>query len=301
MTLLSELSENVESLVRDTSPSVVAVEHAGGQGSGIIVAQDGFVVTNSHVVRGAREVRAQVEAGESVRAEIVGDDPPSDLAVLRLARGGFRALPLFEGRRVRVGQLVLAIGNPFRFERSVSLGVVSAIDRHLPGPGGRGFEGLVQTDAAINPGSSGGPLLDATGAVVGVNTAVIPMARGIGFAIPAHTVGWVLAVLLRRGRIQRPVIGVSAHGFELSPAKALELEQARAVRIVGLSPGDPGERAGLRTGDVLLRANGEELGSVDDLVRALVLGDGAELVLELVRGKERRRVAVTPRADRRAA
>lgn len=306
MTLLSELSENIETLVRETAPSVVAVEHARGQGSGIIVANDGYVVTNSHVVRGARELRAQVDAGERVRAELVGDDPASDLAVLRLSRAGFKALSLFEGRRVSVGQLVLAVGNPFRFERSVSLGVVSAIDRHLPAPRGplgsqNGFEGLVQTDAAINPGSSGGPLLDATGAVVGVNTAIIPHARGLGFAIPAHTVNWVLGVLLKHGRIVRPRLGVAARGFELTRERALELGQTRAVRVLGVTAGEPAERDGLKVGDLVLRANDREVGSVDDLVRTMVLSEGKALDLTLLRGGERLSLTLRPRFERRAA
>jgi S1-C subfamily serine protease len=195
---------------------------------------------------------------------------------------------------------VLAIGNPLRFERSVSLGVVSAIDRSLPGPGGRALEGLVQTDAAINPGSSGGPLLDASGAVVGITTAVIPAASGLGFAIPAHTVSWVVAVLLARGRVERPFLGVAAHGFELRETHALELGQRRAVRVLQVSADGPAARAGLRVGDLLLRANGEELGSVDDLVRTMVLGGRPDLELEYRRGSERLRGTVTPKLSRAA-
>jgi len=141
-----------------------------------VIAEDGFVVTNSHVVRGAEKLWAGIDAGDRVLAEVVGDDPASDLAVVRLASGRLPSLPLVEERRLSVGQLVIAIGNPLRFDRSVSFGVESALDRTLPGPRGHAFEGLVQTDAAINPGSSGGPLLDASGAVVGINTAIVPHA-----------------------------------------------------------------------------------------------------------------------------
>ena len=168
MAVLAELSRELEELVGKTSLSVVAIEQRQGQGSGIVFASDGYVLTNSHVVRGPRsQVRVRLASGEDLRGEVVGDDPPSDLAVVHVSSHGLPALPLVESRRLRVGQLVVAIGNPLRFERSVTLGVVSALDRSLPGPGGRAFEGLVQTDAAINPGNSGGPLLDASGDVYG--------------------------------------------------------------------------------------------------------------------------------------
>jgi serine protease Do len=303
MTPLVELSESIERLVSDTSPSVVAVEHARGQGSGLVIASDGYVVTNSHVVRGAQELAVAIGPGERVSAEVVGDDPASDLAVVRVGAIGLPSLPLLEERRLRVGQLVLAIGNPLRFDRSVSLGVVSALDRTLPAERGRALEGLVQTDAAINPGSSGGPLLDARGVAVGITTAVIPMARGLGFAIPAHTVSWVVAMLLKAGHIERPRIGIGARGVELPPVRARELGQARAVEVLEVVTGEAADRGGLRRGDLLLRANGEAVGSVDDLVRKLVLSGGAGLTLELVRGRERERrtVEVTPGAERHAA
>lgn len=299
MSLLVELSESVEGLVLSTSPSVVSVERGRGQGSGVVIAQDGYVVTNSHVIAGAREARVRFET-ESERAEVVGDDRASDIAILRLNRSGLPSLPLFSGRRVRVGQLVLAIGSPLRFERSVSLGVVSAIDRALPRRGAP-LEGLVQTDAAINPGSSGGPLLDAAGTVVGINTAVVPRARGIGFAIPAHTVSWVVAMLLKHGRIERPRLGLAARGFELGTLRAQELGQPRAVRVMGTQAGKPAERGGLLKGDVLLRANGQELGSVDDLVRTMVLGEPGELTVDLLRGTSPLQVGLRPEPANRAA
>ncbi|HEX6765779.1 MAG TPA: trypsin-like peptidase domain-containing protein [Polyangiaceae bacterium] len=301
MSVLSDLSQDIERVVRETSPSVVAVEHERGQGSGIVIASDGYVVTNSHVVRGAKRLSVRTPSSESTRAELVGDDPASDLAVLKLVMTGLPALPLYGGRRLRVGQLVLAIGNPLRFDRSVSLGVVSAIDRTLPAGRGRPFEGLVQTDAAINPGSSGGPLLDATGVAVGITTAVIPMARGLGFAIPAHTVNWVVPTLMRSGRIDRPLIGIAARGMELPARESAELGQSRGVRVLEIAAGEPAERAGVRQGDVILRANDDEVGSVDDIVRAMVLSGSPELTLELGRGKERVKLSVTPRAERRAA
>jgi serine protease Do len=298
---LAELSEDIERVVRETSPSVVAVEHGRGQGSGIVIASDGYVVTNSHVVRGAAPLSVRTASGESLRADLVGDDPASDLAVLRVVANGLPALSLYGGRRLRVGQLVLAIGNPLRFDRSVSLGVVSALDRTLPAGRGRPLEGLVQTDAAINPGSSGGPLLDASGLAVGITTAVIPMARGLGFAIPAHTVNWIVPTLMRHGRIERPILGIAARGFELSAKESLELSQGRAVRVLEVGAGEPAELAGLRPGDLIVRANGDEVGSVDDIVRAMVLGARDDITLDIARGTARSTVTVTPRSERRAA
>jgi S1-C subfamily serine protease len=300
MNALAELSEAIERVVREASPSVVAVDHGRGQGSGIVIASDGYVLTNSHVVGGARELGVRVAAGERMRAELVGDDPASDLALLRVEARGLPSLALLEERRLRVGQLVLAIGNPLRFDRSVSLGVVSALDRTLPAGRGRPLEGLVQTDAAINPGSSGGPLLDANGVAVGITTAVIPMARGLGFAIPAHTASWVVAILLQRGRIDRPLLGVAARGFELDPERAQRFGQARAVAVLEVARGEPADRAGLRENDLLLKANGAPVASVDDLVRAMVLS-GGELALDIARGDARLSLGVMPRPARKAA
>jgi S1-C subfamily serine protease len=293
--LLSQLSHELEELVAKTAPSVVAVEQGVGQGTGVVIAGDGYVLTNSHVVRGdPRRLRVRLPTGDDLPAELVGDDPESDLAVLRVSGPRLTPLELHESRRLRVGQLVVAIGNPLRFEGSVTLGVVSALERALPGPRGTLFEGLVQTDAAINPGNSGGPLLDATGAVVGINTAVIPHARGMGFAIAAHTASWVAAVLMRRGRVERPLLGVAARGVDIQPPHAARTGQARAVRIHAVSQGSAAERVGLVAGDLLLRANTAPLFGVDDLKRALVLGEGQPVVLEVQGKRERRSFSVDP-------
>src|SRR5262249_32742962 len=161
-------------------------------------------------------------------------------------------LPIADPSSVAVGQLVVAIGNPFRFERSVSLGIVSALDRSLPGPNGVIFEGLIQTDAAINPGNSGGPLVNAHGEVVGINTAVIPGAQGMGFAVSARTATWVTSVLMQRGRVDRRYLGVAARSEQLSPALAEATGQSKAVRILQVGPGSPAETAGLRPDDLLI-------------------------------------------------
>jgi S1-C subfamily serine protease len=292
--LLPQLSHEIEELVAKTAPSVVAVEQGRGQGTGVVIAGDGYVLTNSHVVRGEpRSLRVRTPAGDELMAELVGDDPESDLAVLRVSGPRLTPLELHESRRLRVGQLVVAIGNPLRFEGTVTL-VVSALERALPGPRGTLFEGLVQTDAAINPGNSGGPLLDASGAVVGINTAVIPHARGLGFAIAAHTASWIAAVLMRRGRVERPLLGVAARGVDLVAGDAERLGQARAVRLHAVSDGSAAARAGLVAGDLLLRANELPLFGVDDLKRALVLGEGSAVTLDVFGKQSRRSLVVAP-------
>ncbi|HEY1534311.1 MAG TPA: trypsin-like peptidase domain-containing protein [Polyangiaceae bacterium] len=302
MSRLSEFSDELENLVAAAAPSVVAVEHGRGQGSGIIVSGDGYVITNAHVVEGREKMLSvRLAGGEELSAEVVGEDRSSDLAVLRVAAHGLASLALDESRRLRVGQLVLAIGNPLRFERSVSLGVVSAIDRSLPGPGRRPFEGLVQTDAAINPGNSGGPLLDAHGAVVGINTAVIPRANGLGFAIPAHTAAWVAAVLIRDGQIERPLLGIAAQGVDLTPKVAGEVGQQRAVRVHAVAADSPASAAQLKPADLLLGANQTALYSVDDLQRVLVLSRGADVALRIVRDGQPLLVSIKPELKRKAA
>jgi S1-C subfamily serine protease len=292
VTVLEKLSGELTELVARTTPAVVGVEMGQGQGSGLVLAPDGYVLTNRHVVRGGRP-KVRFAGGATTRAEVVGHDAPTDLAVLRVPERDLPVLPLAE-KPLQVGQLVVAIGNPLRFERSVSLGVISALDRSLPGGRGVVLEGLIQTDAAINPGNSGGPLVDAGGHVAGINTAIIPWAQGIGFAIPARTASWVAAHLIQHGEIRRPLLGISARAEPLPPALAGELAQARAVRVMGVGEGSPAERAGLLRGDLLLAAAGAAVGSVDDLQRALVHGGEREIAIDVLRGSERRIVTARP-------
>ncbi len=298
MTLLQALSQDMQALVAKTSPAVVSVRARRGQGSGLVLAQDGYVLTNAHVARQQGELVVGTADGEERPAQIVGADPRTDLAVLRIDAARLTSLSLADSKAVRVGQLVVAIGNPLYFERSVSLGVVSALDRALPAPGGHLFEGLIQTDAAINPGNSGGPLVDADGAAVGINTAIIPYAQGIGFAIPARTAGWVASVLIAKGEVTRPFIGIAAHGVELGAPLSHELGQTRAVKVVDVGSASPAGQAGIRTGDLLLAANGDSIASVDDLQRILVLGGSPELRLEVLRDQRREQIVVRPGGPR---
>jgi S1-C subfamily serine protease len=297
MSLLKQFSQDLEALVAKASPGVVGVIRGDGQATGMVLAPDGYILTNAHVVQGARELLIRLHSGEVVKGALVGQDDRTDLAVVRVEARDLTALPLADSRTLREGQIVVAIGNPLRFERSVSLGVISALDRSLPGRRG-GLEGLIQTDAAINPGNSGGPLVDADGAVVGINTAIIPFAQGIGFAIPAHTANWVAAVLIRNGEVDRPLLGIAARGEELELELIKATGRRRAVRVLGVSPRTPAEDAGLREGDVLVAANGSPLTSVDDLQRVMVLSQLSEVELDVWRRRERRLMRVRPKANK---
>jgi S1-C subfamily serine protease len=302
MSMLAQLSSELEELVARTSPGVVAVEHRRGQGTGAMLTPDGYLLTNSHVVRSAEELRIGFSSGESLRGHVVGRDDRTDLAVVRVdTKSQLTSLPLAERAKIRVGQLVVAIGNPLSFDRSVSLGVVSALDRSLNAGRGVLLEGLIQTDAAINPGNSGGPLVDVAGHVVGINTAIIPFAQGIGFAVPAHTANWIAAVLIQRGEIKRPFLGIAARSEELSSPVSKDLGQARAVRVLNVGGGSPAERAGMKSGDVLFAVNGASISSIDDIQRIMVLSDLREIEIAVLRGEKRDTLKVRPSWHEKAA
>jgi S1-C subfamily serine protease len=301
MGLLAGLSREIETLVARALPCVAGVESGRSQGAGLVLAQDGYILTNAHVVRARGPIQVGLPGGGRTPAELVGADARTDLAVLRAEASGLSALPLGDSREVRVGQIVVAVGNPHRFERSVSLGVVSALDRTLPAPDGHLAEGLIQTDAAVNPGNSGGPLLDAEGSVVGITTAAIRYAQGIAFAIPSRTADWIAAVLIREGAVARPFVGIAARGEELDPEARREAGQARAVRVLKVGAATPAERSGLRDGDLILAASGASVPSVDDLQRVLVLGGARGVSLDVLRGGRRRRIDVEPRPADAAA
>jgi S1-C subfamily serine protease len=300
MTALRDLSADVADLVARAAPAVVGVEHRRGQGSGVVLSADGYVLTNAHVARSRGPLLVRLSGSQATAAEVVGVDPPTDLAVLRAAARELPSLPLSE-RRLRVGELVVAIGNPLGFERSVTVGVVSALYRTIPGERGRALDGLLQTDASINPGNSGGPLLDAAGAVVGIATAMLPWARGIGFAVPAHTASWVASVLIRDGAVRRPFLGIAARGEELGPEVARATGRGRAVRVLEVVEGSPALAAGLAREDLLVGAGSAPVEVMDDLVRALVLGPAEGVDVELLRGSRRLAVRVHPRPVRAAA
>jgi serine protease Do len=300
MSVLADLSRELAALVSRAAPAVVGLGHRRGQGSGLVLAEDGYILTNSHVARSAGDLRVRLADGVTMAGRLLGADDHTDLAIVRVDARLPAPLALAETERLSVGQLVVAIGNPLGFERSVSLGVVSALYRSLPTTAGGLLEGLVQTDAAVNPGNSGGPLVDAEGRVVGITTAMLAYASGIGFAVPASTASWVAAVLIQKGEVQRPFLGITARGEDLGPQLAVQTGQARAVRVMGVGMGTPAAESGLLKDDVLLAANDRRVATVDDLQRMMVLS-GPEVRLAVRRGSEERQLVVRPSARPQAA
>ena len=242
-----------------------------GMGSGFIVTPDGFILTNSHVVRGSTMVEVTLNDGRSFPAEIVGDDPFTDIALLRVPLSDLPAAQLGNSGNLKVGQLVVAIGNPLGFQCTVTAGVISALGRAFRLPSGWLIEDVIQTDAALNPGSSGGPLANSNGEVIGINTAIIQPAQGICFAIPVNTARRVTASLISKGRVIRGYLGIAGQRWPLprQTTKALGIAQLSGVVVASIAPGSPAEKAGFIKGDVILDIGGNMVGSVDDLHRFL--------------------------------
>ncbi len=303
MKMLQQFSDELEALVARASPAVVGVEHGRGHGTGLFLTPDGYILTNRHVVRQSRRLTVSLSSGEERKATLIGGDSPTDLAVLRAEGTDFPTLPLADPKDVRMGQLVVAIGNPFRLEQSVSLGVVSAINRSLTLPDGTVLEGMLQTDAAINPGNSGGPLLNTHGQVVGLNTLVLPYAQGIGFAVSATTAAWVASLLIQRGKVERRYLGVAARAVVLEPAQVRDTGQPRGVLILKVQQGTPAEDAGLQPEDLLLGINQRPVGSVDDVQRLMALSSDPEVRLDVLRKGRRRELSARthPRREPAAA
>ncbi len=244
---------------------------SGGAGSGVVFTPDAYVLTNSHVVSGARKIEATFPDGRSLAANLVGDDPDTDLAVLRLDGETPAFARLGDSRRLRVGQLVVAIGNPLGFQSTVTAGVVSALGRSFRSVGGRLIDDVIQTDAALNPGNSGGPLVDSRGRVVGVNTAVILPAQGICFAVGINTAKFVTGQLIRHGKIRRGRIGVAGQTVPLLrlAQRALGIDASSGVLVTGVEPDSPAARAGLASGDIIVEFAGSAVTGIDDLHRVL--------------------------------
>lgn len=244
---------------------------ARGAGSGVVVAPDGYILTNCHVVQGATRLLVHLPDDRRLPAALVGLDPHTDLALLRVPESGLPSADLGSSAGLRVGQLVIAIGNPLGFQATVTAGVISALGRSLRAQTGRLIESVIQTDAALNPGNSGGPLVDSRGEVVGINTAIIAFSQGICFAIPIDTAKWVTAQLLRDGRVRRAYLGVIGQTVDLERAAALRhhLEGARAVRVTEVQPDCAAARGGVRPDDLIVRLGAVRVQSGDDLQRAL--------------------------------
>jgi S1-C subfamily serine protease len=308
--LLDAYSRAVIDVVERVGPAVVRIDvktkdgrSGGGTGSGVIVAPDGLVLTNSHVVSGqgssgVSQVTVATVDGRSLTARVVGDDPDTDLALVRIdAPVTLPAAALGNSKLLKRGQLVIAIGNPLGFESTVTTGVVSALGRSLRARSGRLIDDVIQTDAALNPGNSGGPLVSSRGEVVGINTAVILGAQGICFAVAANTANFVLGELVRHGRVRRAFIGIAVQQITL-PRRlrhAAELSQESAVLAASVEAGSPAERAGVKGRDIILSLDGSAITGGDDLIRALA-GDkiGRTVELEILRSGSRLRLPLVP-------
>ena len=290
--LLDAYSQAVVEGVDKASPAVVHIQVSGhsrrgesnGSGSGFVFAPDGFILTNSHVVRGASRVEAILTDGRRFHAELVGDDPDTDLAVLRVHESGLPTAVLGNSESLRVGQLVIAIGNPLGFQCTVTAGVVSAVGRSLRSQSGRLIDNVIQTDAALNPGNSGGPLVTTHGEVIGVNTAIILGAQGLCFSTPINTAQYVAPRLIRDGRIRRGWLGIGGQNMKVPPhaAHVLGLGAESGVLIISVEPDSPAEHAVLQVRDLMVEFDGKTISSIDDLHRQLTderIGRSAELVV----------------------
>jgi S1-C subfamily serine protease len=275
--LLDAYSQAVIHVVETVSPAVVSVagrdkDGRGGAGSGFIIAPDGYALTNSHVVEDRPQLVAETAEGDRLRAELVGDDPATDLAVVRLAASGLPYAQLGDSQALRVGQLVIAMGSPLGLQSTVSTGVVSALGRSMRARDGRLIENIIQHAAPINPGNSGGPLVDSRGLVIGINTAIIAMAQGLGFAIPSATAEWVLQEILTHGQVRRRQLGIVAQVARLprSLVRALDLLADQGVEVRDVAQGSMASLAGIRPDDVIVALAGRVVTSIDDLHRLLM-------------------------------
>ncbi|WP_228126757.1 S1C family serine protease [Candidatus Viadribacter manganicus] len=300
-------------MVEDIGPAVIGVRRTSrsrglydGAGSGVIISPDGYALTNNHVVRGAGSLEGILHDGSVTKAEIVGTDPDTDLALLRLHSKGHRPAELGDSEALRVGELSIAIGNPLGLQATVTVGVVSALRRTLRGDSGRLIEDVIQTDAALNPGNSGGALVDARGAVVGINTAIIGGAQGICFAVPSSTAKLIIPDLMRDGRVARGWLGIGGQTQGLSRAlvRRLGLSSESGVLVVAVSSGGPGEAAGLEEGDLILSLDGEATASVDAIHKLLTrdrIGRSVELDVLRNGARTKLKLAVTARPEPKAA
>lgn len=274
--LLDAYSSTVADVVDRIGPAVCRIERAGGakgggHGSGFVISPDGLIVTNYHVVEDARIVRISMPDGFVGEGRVLGRDPDTDIALIRADGSPAHSAPLGDSKRLRRGQIAIAIGNPLGYEWTVTAGVVSALGRSMRASTGRLIDDVIQTDASLNPGNSGGPLVSSGGEVIGVNTAVIRGAQGIAFAVASNTANFVISEIIRFGRVRRAYIGVSADTITLPRRTTLLAgrDAATAVRIRSIEKDTPAAKAGLREGDVILSIDGRPVTGVDDLIRLL--------------------------------
>jgi S1-C subfamily serine protease len=310
--LLDEYSRTVVGAVQRVAPAVVNIEvrqrrkgnqaaELEGNGSGFIIAPDGFILTNSHVVHGATRIIVNLSEGSDYPAQLIGDDPDTDLAVIRIDAPRRQHVRLADSETLRVGQLAIAIGNPLGFQASVTAGVISALGRSMHSQSGRLIDNIIQTDAALNPGNSGGPLVNSAGEVIGVNTAMIRPAQNICFAIASNTAKFVAGWLIRDGKIRRGQIGVAGQNVPLHRrvVRFYNLPRETGVLVVSVEKGSPAERAGVHEGDLIVAFNEQPIGSVYDLHKVLVgeqIGVTAKLLV--IRHTEKLELPILPAESR---
>jgi S1-C subfamily serine protease len=316
--LLDAYSRAVTSIAESVGPAVVRLDikrrlrgrdaggrevahEVGGSGSGFLFTPDGLIATNSHVVSGATAIEVALNDGQTFRASLIGDDPDTDLAVVRVDGHKLPTVPLGESRGLRVGQLAVAIGNPYGFQCTVTAGVVSALGRSLRSQSGRLMDDVIQTDAALNPGNSGGPLVSSRGEVIGVNTAVILPAQGICFATAIDTAKVTIAQLLRHGRVRRARLGLAGQNIVL-PRRMVRhhgLERAAAVQAASVERGGPASRAGFEAGDIIVGFAGQPVAGFDDLHRLLTEERlGARVPVTVLRRGQRLSLEIEPEESR---
>jgi S1-C subfamily serine protease len=307
--LLDSYSQTVSKVVEKVHPTVVNIRtqrtlerankkmDSGGSGSGFVIAPDGYILTNSHVIHGADKIEVSLADGRTVSASLIGEDPETDLAVIRVHADDLVHVSLGDSQSVRVGQIAIAIGSPYGFQQTVTAGVVSALGRSMRSQSGRLIDNIIQTDAALNPGNSGGPLVNSRGEVIGVNTAIILPAQGICFAIASNTARFVAAWLIKEGRIRRSWIGVAGQNVPIHPrvVRFHKLPTYHGVLVAGLEPGSPSQRAGLKEGDVIVTFNGSVVSQIDELHRHLVADAiGIPAPMTVIRHTEKLELTVVP-------
>jgi S1-C subfamily serine protease len=303
--LLDSYSRTISGVVEEVAPSVVniRVQHAGqqgpaGSGSGFIIAPDGFILTNSHVVHGASKIDVTLADTRSATATLIGEDPESDLAVIRINAANLKHVRLGDSSKLSVGQIAIALGSPFGFQQTVTSGIVSALGRSMRSQSGRLMDDIVQTDAALNPGNSGGPLVNSRGEVIGVNTAIILPAQGICFAIASNTAQLVAGWLIADGRVRRSWIGVAGQTAPLHTrvVRYYRLPVTRGVLVLGIEPNSPAAEAGLEMGDVIVAFKGDPISGMDELQkRLLAIEIGVASPLTYIRHTEKVETLITPR------
>jgi len=301
--LLDSYSQTVSGVFQHSSSAVVKIDvykQQSGSGSGFVFTPDGFIITNSHVVHGAKRIEVSFVDGRKVEARLVGDDPHTDLALIHVPLQNLNYVQLADSNRIQVGQIAVAIGNPYGFQCTLTAGVISALGRSMRSQSGRLIDQIIQTDAALNPGNSGGPLFNSHAQVIGVNTAVILPAQGICFAVPSNTAKLIMTELMQHGRITRGFIGVMGQNVPLPKGivHVGKLPVESGISVAGIEPHSPADQAGLKVGDIIVGMNDQLISSIDDLHRMLTNHSvGFPYILTVIRQLEKTFVRIVPQSQ----